>query len=151
MFSITGDSPKRLLLSVLLLLLLLYYVGQQLLTQGTNSSSIPTMSKPSVFYRLSKSTDSPSVEMLKSNRQMWAGTYEMDSLFANPEHSAWASGRYEVPAEGVAPEAVGKLSDEELLLFREDAKLLLSDDWRYAPPDIRAQYEDLRHKNGLKN
>lgn len=137
--------PIRLVGSVALLLIFVAVMAGGLISGSATSDSnnIPVMSKPSVFYQLGSMLDLPAEGDRQRYRDMWLGSYELAAIMADEELSSWSSGRYELAGAGVDPLAVGKLSDQELLLFRRELKERAGDDWQYAPADIRRMYQRL--------
>lgn len=137
--------PLRLLGCVVLLGVVAVMLVRGLVSGSAVSdpNEIPAMTKPSVFYQLGSMFDWPAEGERQRYRDMWQGSYELDAIMADEERSSWASGRYEVAGPGVNPQAVGKLSDQELQLFRRQLKDRVGEAWQYAPADIRRKYERL--------
>ena len=143
-----SEFPKRLIACVFVTLMVLCYVGPQLISPSP-SSKIPKMSKPSIFYHLSKGSEPLREHDQKMVRQLWQGSEEVDAMFnSDPYRSAWASGHYEAPTVGVHADG-SKLSDRELLLFRQDAKSRGPHSLENAPDNIWRSHQTNQANLGL--
>ncbi|QEG36154.1 hypothetical protein [Bythopirellula goksoeyrii] len=145
MSPVTKCYPGKLVMSVAVFLFALLMILWSHFTavRTPEVDSIPVMRKPSLFYHLGKLFDPFTESDRQLHREMWQDSYEIDAFLADPYRSAGATGSYPVAGAGVNSHAVGKLSDQELGIFREQLAVRAGDGWEAAPPDIRRKYERL--------
>ena len=140
--------PIRLCSAVAMLLFLMLFVASRwsLHLSSDASGEIPFMQKPALIHTLGSWLDGAETDNKQLYRDTW--DYELETLRRTyPEESSLAVGSWVTPGPGVDASSVGRLSDRDRKMLRDEARMRYRDDWTLAPEDIRLEsqrtYEDL--------